>query len=142
MSEHSVTQSPGLKAWHDYTLTGDPEELKALLTEDCTFHSPVVHNPQAGRDKVFAYLRSAHLVLGGEKFEYVREFDCGDSAVLEFRTELDGIMINGIDMIQWDQHGKITDFKVMVRPLQAIQKVHGLMGEMLAKRAAQGAKAG
>ena len=127
--------NPHLAAWHEYTLADDPDMLQAQLADDATFHSPVVHTPQQGRAIVFAYLRAASHVLGGESFEYLREFDCGNSAVLEFRTELDGIMINGIDMITWNDEGKIIDFKVMVRPLQAIQKVHGMMGEMLKRRA-------
>lgn len=122
-----------LKKWHAYTDAPTPEGLRALLHEDVVFHSPVVHTPQRGRDITFAYLWAANETLGNPSFEYLREVVEGDTAVLEFRTEMDGISVNGIDMIQWDEDGRITDFKVMVRPLQAVNKVHAMMGEMLAK---------
>jgi len=123
----------GVAAWHAYMAGGgDPEALKALLAEDAVFHSPVVHSPQAGRDKVFAYLHAASHVLGGDDFRYLREIVDGDEAMLEFQTELDGIQINGVDIIRWNEEGKISDFKVMVRPLKAINKVWEKMGEMLA----------
>ena len=131
MSAHS-----GVAAWHAYMAGGDdPEALKALLAEDAVFHSPVVHSPQAGRDKVFAYLHAASHVLGGDNFRYLREIVDGDQAMLEFQTELDGIQINGVDIIRWNDHGKISDFKVMIRPLKAINKVWEKMGEMLAAQA-------
>lgn len=128
-----MTARSGVAAWHAYMAGGgDPEALKALLAEDAVFHSPVVHSPQAGRDKVFAYLHAASHVLGGDDFRYLREIVDGDEAMLEFQTELDGIQINGVDIIRWNEDGKISDFKVMVRPLKAINKVWEKMGEMLA----------
>lgn len=135
------TTNPNLAAWHEYTVADEPEMLHALLADDAVFHSPVVHTPQKGRAIVFAYLRAASHVLGGANFEYTREFDCGNSAVLEFRTEIDGTTINGIDMIEWNDEGKIIDFKVMVRPLQAVNKIHTMMGEMLERQAKAKAKA-
>jgi hypothetical protein len=126
----------GLAAWHAYMAGGgDPEALKALLAEDAVFHSPVVHTPQEGRDKVFAYLHAASHALGGDDFRYLREIVDGDQAMLEFQTELDGIQINGVDIIRWDREGKIKDFKVMVRPLKAINKVWEKMAAMLAAQA-------
>jgi len=126
----------GLAAWHAYMAGGgDPEALKALLAEDAVFHSPVVHTPQEGRDKVFAYLHAASHALGGDDFRYLREIVDGDQAMLEFQTELDGIQINGVDIIRWDSEGKIKDFKVMVRPLKAINKVWEKMAAMLAAQA-------
>ncbi len=123
----------GVAAWHAYmTGGGDPQALRDLLAEDAVFHSPVVHSPQAGRDKVFAYLHAASHVLGGDDFRYEREIIDGDQAVLEFATTLDGIHINGVDIIRWNGDGKISDFKVMVRPLKAINKVWEKMGAMLA----------
>jgi hypothetical protein len=80
-----------------------------------------------------AYLTAAGETLGGDTFRYVRAFDCGDKAVLEFECVMDGIQVNGVDMIEWNDAGQITDFKVMVRPLKAIQTVHAAMGAMLAK---------
>ena len=131
-----MTAHSGVAAWHAYMAGGgDPEALKALLAEDAVFHSPVVHSPQAGRDKVFAYLHAASHVLGGDDFRYLREIVDGDQAMLEFQTELDGIQINGVDIIRWNNDGKISDFKVMIRPLKAINKVWEKMGEMLAAQA-------
>jgi hypothetical protein len=125
----------GLDAWHAYIKGGeDPAALRALLHADAIFHSPVVHTPQVGADKVFAYLHAAAHVLGGGDFAYAREVVGGDTAVLEFTRSIDGIAINGIDMIRFDADGKIIDFKVMVRPLKAMNKVWEMMGAQLAVR--------
>ena len=128
-----MSAAAGVAAWHAYMDgSGDPQALRDMLAEDAVFHSPVVHSPQAGRDKVFAYLHAASHVLGGDDFRYEREIVDGDQAMLEFATTLDGIHINGVDIIRWNDDGKIIDFKVMVRPLKAINKVWEKMGEMLA----------
>ncbi|MBL0769529.1 nuclear transport factor 2 family protein [Sphingopyxis sp. XHP0097] len=128
----------GLAAWHAYMEgRGDPQALRDLLAPDAVFHSPVVHTPQEGRDTVFAYLHAASHVLGGDNFRYLREIVDGDQAMLEFETEIDGIRINGVDIIRWDNSGKIADFKVMVRPLKAINKVWETMAKMLAAQAAK-----
>lgn len=132
-----TAQHPGLAAWHAYMAGGgDPQALRNLLAADAVFHSPVVHTPQEGADKVFAYLRAASHVLGGENFRYLREIVDGDQAMLEFQSELDGIQINGVDIIRWNADGRIADFKVMVRPLKAINKVWEKMAAMLAAQAA------
>ena len=131
MSAANLAQT-GVAVWHAYMAGGgDPQALRDMLAEDAVFHSPVVHSPQAGRDKVFAYLHAASHVLGGDDFRYEREIVDGDQAMLEFATTLDGIHINGVDIIRWNNDGKIFDFKVMVRPLKAINKVWEKMGEML-----------
>ncbi len=131
-----MTGHRGLAAWHAYMASGgEPAALKALLAEDAVFHSPVVHTPQEGRDKVFAYLHAASHVLGGDNFRYLREIVDGDQAMLEFATTLDDIQINGVDIIRWNDEGKINDFKVMVRPLKAINKVWEKMAAMLAAQA-------
>ena len=122
-----------LKKWHAYTDAPTPAELNDLLHDDVVFHSPVVHTPQCGKQITFAYLWAAQHTLGNDSFEYLREIVDGHRAVLEFRTEMDGITVNGVDMIEWDEDGLIIDFKVMVRPLQAINKVHAMMGEMLTR---------
>lgn len=128
-----MSAAAGVAAWHAYMAGGgDPQTLKDLLAEDAVFHSPVVHSPQEGREKVFAYLHTASHALGGDDFAYVREIVDGNQAVLEFTTELDGIHINGVDIIRWNDSGKISDFKVMIRPLKAINKVWEKMGAMLA----------
>ncbi len=127
------TAHAGVAAWHAYMNGGgDPQALRDMLDADAVFHSPVVHTPQEGRDKVFAYLHAASHVLGGDDFRYEREIIDGDQAMLEFATTLDGIHINGVDIIRWNGDGKISDFKVMVRPLKAINKVWEKMGAMLA----------
>jgi hypothetical protein len=124
----------GLKNWHRVLEGGNrPDDLAAIIREDAVFHSPVVHTPQRGRDIVVAYLAAAGVVLNTDKFRYVREFSEGDHALLEFVTELDGIHINGVDIITFDDMGMISDFKVMVRPLKAINKVWEMMGAQLAK---------
>lgn len=128
--------SAGVAAWHDYMLGGsDPEKLKAMLADDAVFHSPVVHTPQAGKAKVFAYLHAAAHVLGNDSFTYEREIIDGDTAMLEFALELNGIKVNGVDIIRWNDSGQIEDFKVMVRPMKAMNKVWEKMGEMLAANA-------
>ena len=122
-----------LARWHEYMEgAGDPALLSDLLADDAVFHSPVVHTPQAGKAVVMAYLVAAAHVLGNDSFHYVRELVDGDEMMLEFVTELDGIRINGVDIIRWNGDGKITDFKVMVRPLKAINKVWEMMGAQLA----------
>lgn len=122
----------GLAKWHAYMEHGsDPALLADLLAEDAVFHSPVVHTPQAGKAVVMAYLVAASQVLGNDAFHYVRELVDGDEMMLEFATELDGIAINGVDIIRFNSDGKISDFKVMVRPLKAINKVWQMMGAQL-----------
>lgn len=120
-----------LERWHDHMASHSSDMLRDMLHDDVVFHSPVVHTPQRGKDITFMYLASAGNVFGEGPFEYVREFDCGNRAVLEFTSELDGIQINGIDMIEWDENGLITDFKVMVRPLKAVNMLHMKMMAML-----------
>jgi len=110
---------------------GDPALLSELLADDAVFHSPVVHTPQVGKRIVMAYLVAASHVLGNDSFRYVRELVDGDEMMLEFVTEIDGISINGVDIIRFDNAGKINDFKVMVRPLKAINKVWEMMAAQL-----------
>lgn len=122
-----------LARWHAYMAGGsDPAALSDLLAEDAVFHSPVVHTPQVGKAIVLAYLVAASHVLGNEAFRYIRELVDGDEVLLEFVTELDGVSINGVDIIRFDNDGKISEFKVMVRPLKAINKVWEMMAAQLA----------
>jgi SnoaL-like domain len=124
---------PGLARWHEYMQRGgDPALLSALLADDAVFHSPVVHTPQVGKPIVMAYLIAASHVLGNDSFHYVRELVDGDEMMLEFVTELDGVTINGVDIIRFNESGLISDFKVMVRPLKAINKVWEMMAAQLA----------
>lgn len=132
MIEQSIA-AQGVAAWHSYMDGGaDADVLRSMIAEDALFHSPVVHTPQVGRDKVFAYLFAASKVLGSEHFTYVREILDGDQAMLEFTDTLDGIHINGVDIIRWNDAGQIVDFKVMVRPLKAVNKLWEKMAAMLA----------
>ena len=124
----------GLARWHAYMEHGgDPALLSELLADDAVFHSPVVHTPQVGKRIVMAYLVAASHVLGNDSFRYVRELVDGDEMMLEFVTEIDGININGVDIIRFDGQVKINDFKVMVRPLKAINKVWEMMAAQLQK---------
>ena len=125
----------GLKRWHEVIEGGsDPAALAAIMREDAVFHSPVVHTPQEGRPIVVAYLSAAGKTLGNDSFRYLREVADGDTAVLEFATEMDGIHVNGIDMITFDEEGLIKDFKVMVRPLKAVNKVWEMMAAQLERQ--------
>jgi len=120
-----------LETWHRLVKTKDQSLLDELLADDAVFHSPVVHTPQEGKPIVKLYLIGAAQVLGNESFKYVREMVDGNNALLEFELEIDGIHMNGIDLITWNDDGKIVDFKVMVRPLKAVNLIHQKMGEML-----------
>lgn len=120
-----------LETWHRLVRSHDPSGLHALLAEDAVFHSPVVHTPQRGRALASMYLGAAFQVFFNPTFRYVREIVGPTDAMLEFETEIDGILVNGIDLIRWNDAGRIVDFKVMVRPLKAIQLIHQRMAAML-----------
>ena len=119
--------------WHEVVKSRDLAALKDLIAEDATFESPVVHTPQVGGPITVKYLAGALQVLNNGTFRYAGEWRAERSAVLEFATEIEGITVNGVDIISWNEAGKITHFKVMIRPLKAINLVHRLMGELLAK---------
>jgi len=123
----------GPQRWREFATSHDLVLLWDLLDPDVVFESPVVHTPQRGREVTFKYLASAVSVLGGPTFRYLGEWTNGSGAVLEFVTEVDGITINGVDIITCDANDRITHFKVMVRPLKAINLLHRLMAEQLAK---------
>lgn len=120
-----------IDTWHAIVKSRDMAALHTLLAEDVVFHSPVVHTPQRGKAVTTLYLTGALHVLNTPDFHYVREVVGERDAVLEFNTVIDGIQINGVDLIRWDDQGRITDFKVMLRPLKAVNMVHQKMGEML-----------
>ena len=124
-----------LARWHAVIENGSkPEELTAIIHEDAVFHSPVVHTAQEGRDLVVAYLAAAGQTLGNASFTYVRELIDGQNAMLEFETQMDGVHVNGVDIIRFDEDGLIADFKVMVRPLKAVNKVWEQMAAALASK--------
>ncbi len=128
-----MSNSPVITAWHQVVTSRDMAALGRLLADEVVFHSPVVHKPQRGKTITMKYLVGAMQVLNNEHFCYEREIVGERDAVLEFSTELDGIQINGVDLIRWNEAGQIVDFKVMVRPLKALNAVHQKMGEMLVR---------
>lgn len=125
MNEHP------LAIWHRLVRDQDVSGLEALLADDAVFHSPVVHTPQRGKKLAAAYLGAAFRVFFNPTFRYVREIVGPSDAMLEFDTEVDGVIVNGVDLIQWNGAGQITEFKVMLRPLKAINVVHQRMAAML-----------
>lgn len=125
-----MTPSP-LAAWHHIVREGNGSGIAALLADDVVFHSPVVHTPQVGKRITTHYLMAAVQVFFNPSFHYVREVVGERDAVLEFETTVDGILVNGVDMVSWNDDGLITSFKVMVRPLKAIQLIHEKMAAML-----------
>ncbi|MAL96954.1 nuclear transport factor 2 family protein [Hydrocarboniclastica marina] len=120
-----------LTTWHQLVETRDAKGLNALLADDVVFHSPVVHTPQVGKSITAQYLAAAFHVFFNETFQYVREVVGPQDAVLEFQVEIDGILVNGVDMIKWDEEGRIVEFKVMLRPLKAVNLIHQKMAAML-----------
>jgi hypothetical protein len=117
--------------WHHLVENRDTRGLDALLADEAVFYSPVVHTPQVGKAITKKYLAAAFQVFFNESFRYVRELKGNRDAILEFEVILDGVTVNGVDMIKWNDAGKITEFKVMLRPLKAVNLIHQKMGEML-----------
>ena len=126
-----MTEHPAA-AWHRLVRERDRGGLDALVDEDAVFFSPVVHSPQRGKALVVMYLSAALHVFAGPSFRYVREIVGESDAMLEFETEIDGIAVNGVDIVSWNAAGRIVGFKVMLRPLKAINIVHERMGALLA----------
>ena len=120
-----------LPAWHRLVETRDMRGLDAILADDVVFHSPVVHTPQVGKKITAKYLYAAFHVFFNDSFRYVRELAGPTDAILEFQVRIDGIEVNGVDMLRWNEAGQIVDFKVMVRPLKAVNLIHQRMAAML-----------
>lgn len=132
MTEEPTTPAAlGLRRWHQALAARDLAALPGMIAADAVFHSPVVHTPQAGRARVAGYLGAAFQVLGSGAFRYRREVVDHDQAALEFETEIDGIHVNGVDWIRWNAAGEIVDFKVWLRPLQALGAVQARMAALL-----------
>lgn len=121
-----------IEQWHQVLANKDMALLGQLLADDVVFYSPVVHTPQQGKQATYMYLYAAANALYNDTFRYVKEIVDEDHAVLEFEVEHEGILVNGIDMISWNEHGQIKEFKVMIRPLKAINLIHQQMANMLA----------
>lgn len=129
----SATKPDTLVRWHEILDSKDFNALDDLLADNATFISPVVHTPQVGKQVTGMYLKAAAMMLvAGGNFRYLNEWWNDTSAVLEFEAVVNGITINGIDMIFWNADGRIERFKVMVRPLKAVNLVHEAMGKLLA----------
>lgn len=120
-----------VRRWHAAVEAGDPSLLDDLLDDEAVFHSPVVHTPQRGKALTTMYLSAAMSVFSNSEFRYVREVVGDSDAVLEFTATIDGIHLNGVDMIHWNDAGRIDDFKVMIRPLKAVNLLHRMMAAML-----------
>ena len=126
-----MAESPVIERWHQIVKAKDTAGLDAILADDVVFESPVVHTPQLGKAITFKYLHAALHVLNNDSFIYLNEWQAERSAVLEFQSTVEGIVVNGVDIIHWNDAGRITRFKVMVRPLKAVNKLHEMMGRML-----------
>ena len=120
-----------VEAWHAHLRGEHPGGLDQLLDDEVVFYSPVVHTPQLGKAVTKRYLAAAFEVFFNETFHYVRELSGERDVALEFELQLDGIAINGIDLIKWNEAGQITEFKVMLRPLKAVNLIHQKMAAML-----------
>lgn len=126
-----MTSADPVALWHRAVHAKDTRLLDTLLADDAVFLSPVVHTPQLGKKITKAYLSAAFMVFMNDTFRYVRELRSERDAVLEFTLELDGIQINGVDMMRWNDAGQVTEFKVMLRPLKAVNLIHQKMGAAL-----------
>jgi hypothetical protein len=120
-----------LSTWHRLVREQDAAGIPALLDAEAVFHSPVVHTPQRGRALVAKYLGAALQVFFNPTFRYVREIVGDTDAMLEFETEIDGVLVNGVDIVRWNADGRIVDFKVMLRPLKGIDVVRQKMAALL-----------
>jgi hypothetical protein len=122
---------PVIQRWIDIIEGDGGDQVEGLLAEDAVFYSPAVFAPQEGRDKTAMYLKAAAKLFGGADFRYVGQWYGENSAVLEFVTDIEGIHVNGIDMIAWNDADEIVSFKVMLRPVKALQTVIPRMAELL-----------
>jgi len=133
-----------IKQWYDFTHGNFPGGLDTLLADDIIFYSPVVFTPQEGKELAKLYLMAAGNTFGGDdakkngdiedsSFRYTKEVLSGNQAILEFETKIEGKYVNGVDIISFNEDGKISEFKVMIRPLQAVNIIHMQMQKMLAE---------
>ena len=126
-----------LDQWHRYASGENGPDLPMLediIHDDCVFYSPVVFTPQKGGPITRMYLTAAASSLAGDteqKFTYTKEIASGNHAMLEFETTIDGKYVNGVDILTCDDDGTIIEFRVMVRPLQAVNAIHQSMMAML-----------
>lgn len=126
-----MTVPPVLERWLEIIASGGSGDVEELLADDAVFYSPAVFTPQRGRAQAAAYLRAAEKLFAGANFRYVGKWFDAHSAVLEFAAEIDGLTVEGIDMIHWNADGKIVSVKVMIRPLKALQAIVPKMAALL-----------
>ena len=127
-----MTQAKDLiHKWHEVINSDDMNALDNIIAEEAVFSSPVVFTPMEGKEITMMYLHAAGQSFNMEKFKYTKEIHDGMNSVLEFETYIDDISVNGVDMIEWNQDGMISNFKVMIRPFKAVQKVQEKMVEAL-----------
>jgi len=122
---------PALESWMKILHSKNIADLADLLADDVVFYSPIVHTAQSGKPTTLLYLTAASKVFFNDTFAYVKQSVSESDAFFEFTTEIDNIFVNGVDIISWNAEGKICEFKVMIRPLKAINLVHQMMGQML-----------
>jgi hypothetical protein len=122
---------PVIQRWIDIIDNHRPEDLDALLADDAVFYSPAVFSPQEGKVKTALYLRAAEKMFSATDFQYVGQWFGERSAVLEFAATVDGIYVNGVDMIEWNEDELIVSFKVMLRPYKALSVIMPKMAELL-----------
>ena len=120
-----------ISSWHKVMKNYELDDLDNILSEDVVFFSPVVFKAMNGKEITKMYLIDACKSFNLENIKYTNEIHGGMHSILEFETFIDDISVNGVDMIEWDEDGKIVNFKVMVRPLKAVQKVQQKMVEAL-----------
>lgn len=123
-----------MDAWHRHVANQDAAGVRSLLAEEVVFHSPVVDTPQAGKAITGQYLDAVFDIFSKHSFRYVREVIGEHDAVLEFQVEIDGVGVNGVDMITWNDEGRIVDFKVMLRPLKAVKLMQMKVAAVLQSR--------
>jgi hypothetical protein len=121
-----LDQPSPLRLWHAVVTTQDPALLDDLLADEVVFKSPAVFAPQEGKALTASYLSAALEVLG-PSLRYVSQWHDQASAVLEFEADLDGVFVQGVDLLRWNTEGKLVSFTVMVRPLRGLQKLVELM---------------
>jgi hypothetical protein len=124
-----------ITVWHEAVLKNDLTSFEALVTDDAIFESPALHSPQVGKAMVSMYLRGALLVLNNGSFRYVEEWISERSAVLEFEAIVDGLRVNGVDIIRWNDEERVTSFKVMVRPYKGLTALMAAMKKLLEAQA-------
>ena len=117
--------------WHEVVESDDLKMLEEIIADNAIFSSPVVFKPMKGKEITMMYLHAAGQSFNMEKFKYTKEIHDDMNSVLEFETYIDDISVNGVDMIEWNEDGKICNFKVMIRPFKAVQKVQEKMIEAL-----------